>query len=114
MSHFPFFVAAWIFAWGLYGVVTSKHFVHLVVCLGVVQTSTYVLLVAIGYVRGAAAPVQQGLAPGARMVDPIVQAMMLTDVVVEATVLALLLAIVVRAHETTRKTSPDSLEELEG
>ena len=113
-AHVPYFVAAWVLAWGLYGIVTSKHFVHLVVCLGVTQTSSYVLLTAIGYVSGAAAPIRQGLAPNAPVVDPIVQAMMLTDVVVEATVIALLLALVVRVHESTRTASPDALRALEG
>jgi len=112
--HAPYFVAAWVFAWGLYGIVTSRHFVHLVVCLGVTQTASYVLLTAIGFVAGAPAPVRQGISPTERVVDPIVQAMMLTDVVVEATVIALLLALVVRVHESTRKVTPEGLHELKG
>jgi multicomponent Na+:H+ antiporter subunit C len=110
--HLPYALAAWVFAWGLYGVVTSRHFVHLVVCLGVMQSSTYMLLTAIGYRAGAAAPIDMGT--GEPMVDPLVQAMMLTDVVVEATVVALLLALVVRIHECTRKVGPDALHALRG
>ena len=34
------------------GVVTSRHLVHLVVCLSVTQSATYVLLLAIGYREG--------------------------------------------------------------
>jgi multicomponent Na+:H+ antiporter subunit C len=41
---------------GLYGIVTSRHLVHQIVCLIVVQSSTYVLLLGVGYRRGAAAP----------------------------------------------------------
>jgi multicomponent Na+:H+ antiporter subunit C len=115
LHHGPYAVAAWLFAWGLYGIVTSRHFVHLVLCLGVVQTSSYVLLTAIGYVDGGAAPVfVPGTTPEMTVTDPIVQAMMLTDVVVEATVLALLLALVVRVHERTGKLEPDALRALSG
>ena len=49
MQIFPFIVVVWILAVGLYGIVTSGHLVHLIVCLIVVQSSTYVLLLAVGY-----------------------------------------------------------------
>ena len=48
MSVFPFIVVAWILAVGLYGVVTSRHLVHQIICLIVVQSSTYVLLLGSG------------------------------------------------------------------
>ena len=47
MSVLPYVVAVWLLLAGLYGVVTSRHLVHLVLCLGVMQSSTYVLLLAI-------------------------------------------------------------------
>ena len=50
-------VAAWLFAIGLYGIVTSRNFIHLISCLSVVQSSTYVILLSIGYRTGAAAPI---------------------------------------------------------
>ena len=53
MQIFPFIVVAWILAVGLYGIVTSRHLIHLIVCLIIVQSSTYVLLLAVGYVTGA-------------------------------------------------------------
>ena len=49
MSFFPFVVAAWLLLVGLYGIVTSRNLIHLIVCLQVVQASTYVLLLGIGY-----------------------------------------------------------------
>lgn len=115
MLHaFPYFIAAWLFFCGLYGVVTSRHLVHTVICLTVLQSSTYVLLLAIGYRIGGRAPVFVDLPPGALTVDPIVQALMLTDVVVEAVVVALLLAMVVKAHEKTGCVSPDELRSMRG
>ena len=49
MSIYPFIVAGWLLLVGLYGVVTSRNLIHLIVCLQVVQASTYVLLLGIGY-----------------------------------------------------------------
>ena len=114
MIHLPYYVAAWLFVVGLYGVITSRHMVHLVICLTVVQSSTYVLLLTIGYRAGAAAPVFVDIPPGTPAVDPVVQALMLTDVVVEVTVTALLLALAVLAHERTGKLDPNDLGILRG
>lgn len=113
VGHLPFFVAAWLFCCGLYGLITSRDLVHSVVCLAVLQSSTYVLLLAIGFRKGAAAPVfADWLSPGRLTVDPVVQALMLTDVVVEAVVVALLLAMVVKAHEKSGCVSPADLRTM--
>jgi multicomponent Na+:H+ antiporter subunit C len=110
----PYVAAAWVLLWGLYGVVTSKNLIHLVICLAVVQTSTYLLLLGIGYVEGGTAPILVSVPPGTRVVDPVVQALMLTDVVVEATVMALLLGLAVRAHQFAGSLDPSKLTELRG
>lgn len=110
---FPYFVAAWLFCCGLYGLISSRDLVHSVMCLAILQSSTYVLLLAIGYRTGGAAPIfADWLSPGQLTVDPVVQALMLTDVVVEAVVVALLLAMVVKAHEKSGCTSPDDLRTM--
>jgi len=49
MSLLPWLVAAWLAGVGLYGIVTSRNYVHLIGCLSVVQSATYVLLLAVGY-----------------------------------------------------------------
>lgn len=110
----PYVVAAWLFLCGLYGIVSSRHLVHCVISLAVLQTSTYVLLLGIGYRLGAPAPVFADISPGTLTVDPVVQALMLTDVVVEAVVVALLLAIVVKAYEKSGSSDPRELRTLKG
>lgn len=114
-SYVPFAIAAWLFLWGLYGVVTSRHFVHLVICLAVVQTSSYLFLVGVGYRTGGIAPVLVPTThPHESVVDPVVQALMLTDVVVEATVIALLLAMVVQLYEKLGSADPQKTRVLRG
>lgn len=114
MGHLPYALSAWLLLWGLYGVVSSRNLVHLVICLAIVQSSTYVLLLAIGSVAGGVAPVFADIPLGTRAVDPVVQALMLTDVVVEATVVALLLALAVKAHERGGSLDPAHLCRLRG
>jgi multicomponent Na+:H+ antiporter subunit C len=114
MSLLPYLVAAWLLVVGLYGVMTSRHLVHLVLCLSVAQASTYVLLLAVGYRPPGRAPIFADLPPGTPVVDPVVQALTLTDVVVQATVTAVLLALAVRAGERFGTSDPDRLGALRG
>lgn len=114
MTFFPFAVAAWLFIIGLYGIVTSRNLIHLIICLAVLQSSTYVLLLAVGYLAGGAAPIFADIPPGTPAVDPVVQALTLTDVVVEATVTALLLAIAVQAHKRFGTLDPNQLRSMQG
>ncbi len=114
MSVLAYGTAGWLFLVGLCGIVTSRNLIHMVICLSVVQSSTYVLLLAIGYRTGAAAPIFADIPPGSRAVDPVVQALTLTDVVVEATVVALLLALAVQAHKRFGTLDPSELTPLRG
>lgn len=114
MSLFPYLIAAFVFLVGLYGVVTSTNLVHLVVSLSVAQSSTYVLLLAIGYQHGATAPVFSDVPVGTRAVDPVVQALALTDIVVGVTVSALLLALSIQAHKRTGTLDPNAMHSMRG
>jgi multicomponent Na+:H+ antiporter subunit C len=109
LSFLPYFVAAWLFIVGLYGIVTSRNFVHLIICLSILQSSSYVLLLAIGYRTGATAPVFVDIPAGTAAVDPLVQALILTDIVIEVTLIALLLALAVQVHERAGTLNPDEL-----
>ena len=114
MSVLAYGVAAWLFLIGLWGIVTSRNLVHLVICLSVVQSSTYVLLLAVGYREDGAAPIFADIPRSCAVVDPIVQTLTLTDVVVEATVVALLLALAVQAHRRFGTLDPDEIGAIRG
>jgi multicomponent Na+:H+ antiporter subunit C len=114
VSVLAYLVAVWLFLIGIYGVVTSRHLVHLVICLSVTQSSTYVLLLGIGYRSGGAAPIFGDIPSSTPVVDPVVQSLTLTDVVVSATVSALLLALAVQAHRRFGSVDPDELNALRG
>ena len=114
MSYMPYAVAVWLFLVGLYGVVTSKNLIHLSVCVTVMQSSTYVLLLAIGYKGGGTAPIYYGIRSGARTVDPVVQALTLTDIVVSVTVLALILALALDVHRRSGIDDPDKIADFTG
>ncbi len=112
MSVFPYLVAAWLLGIGLLGVISSRNYLHLIVCLTVFQGSTYVLLLSIGYLNHAKAPIFADITNKSRVTDPIVQALTLTDVVVEATIVALLLALVIQANKRYGTIDPDEMRRM--
>lgn len=114
MSVYPYLIAGIMFVAGLYGIVTSRNYIHTAVCVTVMQSSTYVALLAVGYVRGGTAPITKGGTQGKPLVDPIVHALTMTDVVVSVIVLALLLALALQAHRHAGSVDPDRLREMHG
>jgi multicomponent Na+:H+ antiporter subunit C len=112
MSALPWLVAAWLAFIGITGIVTSRNYIHLIGCISVVQSSTYVLLLAAGYRKGGAIPIFYDQPPGTPAVDPVLQALVLTDVVIGATVAALLLAMALQLHKRRGTLDPERLRPL--
>jgi multicomponent Na+:H+ antiporter subunit C len=115
VSVYAYFVAGWLLLAGAYGMVRSRSMVHTIVSLSVAQSGTYVLLLAVGYQYHALAPVfGSAMKPSKDVVDPVVQAMTLTDIVVSATVTALLLALAIQISKRQGTVDPDELSALKG
>jgi multicomponent Na+:H+ antiporter subunit C len=114
VSYLPYAVAAWLFLVGLYGVVSSRNLIHMALCLTVMQSSTYVLLLAIGYKNGGTAPIFRGIEVGHPAVDPVVQALTLTDIVVSVTVVALILSLALDVHKHLETVNTDEIHDLKG
>jgi multicomponent Na+:H+ antiporter subunit C len=110
----PYLLAVWIFLVGLYGIVTSRNLIHLAVCVSICQSATYVLLLAIGYRNHGTAPVFGDIPTSRTVVDPVVQSLTLTDIVVAVTVSALLLALALKAYEHHGSLDPAEIAELKG
>jgi multicomponent Na+:H+ antiporter subunit C len=114
VSVFPFLVAGWICVIGIFGIVTSRNLIHLAICLTITQSSTYVLLLSIGYVKGGGPPIFKGVKLGTTAVDPVVQSLVLTDIVVSVTVLALILALALNVQKQAGTMNPDEIAEMQG
>ena len=111
MSFLPYALAIWVFLVGLYGIVTSRNLIHITVCVTVCQSATYVLLLAIGYRTKGTAPVFSDIpTEGRKVVDPVVQSLTLTDIVVSVAVAALLLSFALKAFEHHRSLDPAEME----
>lgn len=97
---FEYAIAAYLLGLGCVGAVRGKGLAHLVISVAIMQASTYVLLLSIGYREGGNIPVFADHPPGTPAVDPVVQALVLTDIVVGTAVSALLMVLGQLIHET--------------
>ena len=114
MDALPYVVAAWVMVVGLYGIVTSRNLIHLVICLSVVQSPPLLRLRGGGTPPAGAPRVAPPRPPRTGALDPVVQALTLTDVVVGTTVTAMLLAIAVQAYKRYGSLDPDELRTMRG
>ena len=116
MRIYAYVVAVFVLFVGAFGIVRSRNLIHAVVSLSVAQAGTYVLLLAIGYQKKVSPPVfgSPAVKPSRSVTDPLVQAMTLTDIVVSATVTALLLAIAVQVGKRHGTIDVNELAALRG
>lgn len=100
--------AAVLIALGLWALLVKRNLIKMIIGFSLVDTGLHLLLVALGYVPGGTAPIVDDQAmlagadsllvrPGA-LVDPVVQAMVLTAIVIGVGTTALMLAYAVRIH----------------
>jgi multicomponent Na+:H+ antiporter subunit C len=88
-----------LFLVGLYGVLSRRNLIKIILGLNIMQYSMNLFLILIGYVRDAEAPI---LVQGEEIrsyVDPLPQAMILTVIVIGLATTALLLAIAIRLYK---------------
>ena len=104
----------WLLLVGLYGLATTRHLLHAVLCLSVIHSATWVLLVGVGHRRGSTAPIlDEGVDPSA-VADPVAQALAVTDIVVGASVTALLLAFAIQISKRFGTLDPRDLRLIRG
>ncbi len=81
---------------GLYGALTNRNILRMIVAFTVAHTGVYIVLVSVGYMHGRTAPILNAAVPVeeavARIIDPVPQALVLTAIVIGAGVTALMLA----------------------
>ena len=85
---------------GLYILLTKHNLIKMIIGLTVMNTGVNLLLVSLGYKSEGTAPIfsKPGLIPES-MVDPTVQALVLTAIVIGVAVLAMALSLAIRLYQ---------------
>lgn len=101
---------------GLYGALTNRNILRMIVSFTIAETGTNLVLVTVGYLPGRKAPILDEAVPAAdaaaRIIDPVPQALVLTAIVIGLGVTALMLAYAYKLYETRRTLDIASFTEL--
>jgi len=88
---------------GLYGALSNRNILRMIVAFTVANTGVNLVLVAVGYARGRTAPILDDAVPVGeavvRIIDPVPQALVLTAIVIGLGVTALMLAYAYRLYQ---------------
>lgn len=100
---------------GLWGVLTHRNILRIVIGFSLVDTGIHIVIVAIGYVAKGTAPIVDAAlsladAPS-RAVDPIPSALVVTAIVIGLSVTAVMLAYAVRLYDSKKTLSIDAFME---
>ena len=114
--------AVLLFCLGLFAVISQRNVIKIVLGLSVMEGSTYLLLVSLGYRTGSTAPVLAGLPTGrnqgdlvtGNVADPVLQNFCITAVVICVAVTAVFLTVVVRVAQHYRTVDAADLTALKG
>ncbi|MCB1773525.1 MAG: cation:proton antiporter subunit C [Gammaproteobacteria bacterium] len=89
---------------GLFGALTNRNILRMIVAFAVANTGVNLVLVSVGYMTGRTAPILDSAVPvaeaTARVIDPVPQALVLTAIVIGVGVTALMLAYAYRLFKT--------------
>ena len=89
---------------GLYGALTNRNILRMIVAFTVANAGVHLVLVAVGYMHGRTAPILDAAVPvqeaAVRIIDPVPQALVLTAIVIGLGVTALMLTYAYKLFET--------------
>jgi multicomponent Na+:H+ antiporter subunit C len=98
---------------GLYGILTRRNVLRIVIGFTVVDTGLNIAIVATGYVTGGTAPIiDAGLMKAnaaTHVIDPIPSALVVTAIVIGLSVTAMMLASAIRLYAAKKTLSIDAL-----
>jgi multicomponent Na+:H+ antiporter subunit C len=103
-----------LFLVGLYGIMTKRDLVKIILSSGIMGYACNLMLVLFGYRRGAVYPILEKGKEAAAMVDPLPQALVLTSIVIELGVTALLAALAIRLFQKYRTYDITKIRRLSG
>jgi multicomponent Na+:H+ antiporter subunit C len=100
---------------GLWGMLTHRNILRIIIGFSLVGTGTHIIIVAIGYVTNGTAPIiDRALSVSeatSRAVDPIPAALVVTAIVIGMAVTAVMLAYAIRLYDSKKTLSIDAFRE---
>lgn len=103
-----------LFCIGLYGVVRKRNLIKIIIGLVIMEYAVNLFLILIGYRMYGRAPILANDQQVMNMVDPLVQSIVLTTIVIGLALIMLVVAIAVRIYEKYGTFDITKIKKLRG
>jgi len=103
-----------LFLVGLYGMITKRDMVKIILASGIMGYAANLMLVLFGYRDNANFPILEQGKEVMPMVDPLPQALVLTSIVIELAITAMLVALAIRIFQKYRTFDITKIRRLSG
>ncbi len=104
--------SAFLIAIGLYALMAKKNLIKMILGITFLDSGVNLLLISLGYINGGTAPILlNGVKPG-EVVDPLPQALVLTNIVIGVSVTALALSVVIRVYKHYKTLNSDKVRDM--
>ena len=97
---------------GLWGMLTQKNIIKIIIGFSIIDTGTHLLIVSIGYIKGGTAPIIDKTIARSSVVDPLPSALVLTAIVIGLAVTALMLVYAIQLYKQKRSLDINDYKEL--
>jgi multicomponent Na+:H+ antiporter subunit C len=112
IDHINYLAAAILFVIGLYMVLSHSNMLKKVIGINIMETSTFLFFVSIGYVAAARAPIIESGVDEALYVNPLPSALILTGIVVAVSITAYSLSLIMRLYQGYGTLDIDEIMEM--
>ncbi len=102
MISFIFLVTIFLIVIGISGAMFKKNLIKIVMSVNIIGAGVNLFLIALGYRSGGVVPIFTN-APGLNMVSPTPQALILTSIVINLAITALLLSLAVLIYKGNKE-----------
>jgi multicomponent Na+:H+ antiporter subunit C len=113
INNYYYLVAVILFVIGTHTMLTHANMIKKVIAMNIMDTSVFLLFVAIGYVRGGQPPIISS-GSDTLYINPLPGALILTGIVVAVSVTAYALSLIVKIHRYYGTVDYDEICELRG
>jgi len=113
----PYVIAMFVVLVGSYALLAKENLIKKVIGLGMVSNGIHLFAISLGYRVGGLAPILQDLSMShlnQPLVDPLPQALILTSIVINLSITAVALSLVIQAYRKTNSIEASALRRLRG
>ena len=113
----PYVVAMFIVLVGAYALLVKENLIKKIIGLGIVSNGIHLFVISLGYREGGIAPILQDLGFTHFLqyaVDPLPQALILTSIVINLSVTAVALSLVIQGYRKTNSIEAGDYRRLKG